>query len=431
VVVAAVFIVLVTVAFAVLEIRGLRRAARAGKGRWALARRWVRVAIACGLALQGVIGGVRVGMGGGLVGFVPSWVLIAGMPWFSPEMILEDEENGLDDDWSLRRRKVDDRMTPLELSLARWRARGMILSGCSPMRLHYAMQFVRETDTDLLEARELIMARGVADSNPDTREIAAFAPIPPFIYEGIYPLGEKVLPFKAGLIAALDDPVREVRGMAAWYLTELGERVVDCAPKMLENMAIPSEGFNWHLIDMTPYAIGRLAVVSDTVWVQLLEASRSSNQELRCQVAVILSDPRLASKGATDRLLELLKGTDRDGIAACYALSRSQDRPDETLAAIVNFIETRRPVELPIYDVFEYKERWWPYLGRLLPFLQGDEGWERRAILGFIEDFPRSSSSELEQALEALRMLAERSVGPDSDAALKLYYKIRYPEGFY
>jgi len=97
----------------------------------------------------------------------------------------------------------------------------------------------------------------------------------------------------------------------------------------------------------------------------------------------------------------------------------------------LGWVRTRTPeqTEHALYAATD--DRWWPYIGRLLPLLQSEDEWERRAVLSLIEDFPREKSPELDKAVEALRLLGECSLGSDSDAAMKLYYKILYPLGYY
>ncbi len=111
---------------------------------------------------------------GGPIAAIPSWVLIAGMPWL-PDSVIHDNDDY--HAWTLLHRFREKKLFPWEYKLVHWRARRVILNDCSVAQLQAAMRFVEESDADLAAPRDIIVARDIANPDPEARSDAAFTTI--------------------------------------------------------------------------------------------------------------------------------------------------------------------------------------------------------------------------------------------------------------
>ncbi len=366
---------------------------------------------------------------GGWAGLFPTWALIVGMPWLPWSVIVEAECRDNDFNSALRRRVNNDMVFPWEAAIARWHARNLIASQCSAWQLMNAEHFLKEGDDDLCIAYELIIMKAIADPDPEVRVLATNGP--PYalaVSKNDDTLtAEQVRPYKAGLVAALDDEDREVRGLAAMYLTLLGSEAVEYAPQMFRNLSRGRDGtFNIHCSNMTPWAVAQLASISPSVRDRLFSLARSADGDLGWLSIWIVAMPQVVCRGGKELLFELVKDPDPErAVAAAEKLACSNLDHHETLPVVINFVFTHQVGGKLVGSLYRYEDdELVPYIPDFARFLYSHEQAERSDTVNLFCNFYQNNSFDDTLILPPLKRIASDTRAEDSKYAQLLIDKI-------
>ncbi len=272
---------------------------------------------------------------GGPVAAIPTWVLIAGLPWFPDSFILESSSGSADEDWTLGGRHAEEHLWQIESWLLHKRARFVVATSPRIWSLVRAAPFLGRADADLAIPAQLSILRALASPDLQLRARATIAmeQVPFFLFKPM--TAEQLLPFLPGLIAALDDPSRDTRSYAAAYISDIGEPASHIVPALFDKTASAGRieiGY-WH-------ALLKLAQVSKSARDQVLFRSQDSDPLIRRACCYALSSPESAADGGTYRLLELLHDPDPEvEFSAAATLCRTSKEDSTMVPIILDWIE--------------------------------------------------------------------------------------------
>lgn len=354
---------------------------------------------------------------GGPVAAVPTWVLIAGLPWWPDWLTIEDRGN-YEEDWTLSGRFLYDRMWGIEEWALRHRARWAIKRGPGVRQINRIAEFLdEEEDKDLSPVLGRALLRALVGSN--RKEVEAV----PDVGMGVWRLLGRVEPelirsHQPQLMNLIADENVDVSWTAAGFLGELGADSVDAVPLIMKRMKLATgQGGRRRTLFVLPLIF--IATESDAARHVVAEGLRDEDPEMRVQCLMVLGRRKVAREWLIDEMLPYLEDPDpRVSEAAADAVCRPGLLPDVVLPRVFEWAERggRGAYKLP-GNLGEFKQNLNPYMYRFGKFLEAEE--TRETALFTLEfmlwDPDRPSFAPVLPYLHAL------AVGDDAEAANKAY----------
>lgn len=342
--------------------------AKAVKNLYRPRRRWIGCAAAAASLLVAygvwVVPAVREG---GPVAAVPTWVLIAGLPWLPDWMTIEDQGK-YDEDWTLYGRVNRERTWQVERWMLRKRARGIVASGPSVWGLARASEFLdEERDADMAAAVHLAVVKGLTSADQKQRHKACDAA--GLVRETFS--REALRPYLPKLIERLDDSSFPVRQASVYYVTHFGDDAAGAVPRIIEciRRLRPMGAFGFVM------GLERLCKESDVAVHLVIEASHDEAILVRRSCAMALGTVKAFELGGTQRLFEMLDDADEwTASAAARSLCKAGAEPDIVIPRLLAWADGgdtgcyRLPSGLHHFGL-----RLQPYVHRLGKFLDAPE----------------------------------------------------------
>lgn len=346
---------------------------------------------------------------GGVMGAVPSWVLIAGVEWWPRPMIARGPRPPAGEDWTLLGRWRNGKLWGIERWWLRHRARSLVKGGTSAEVLRRLVEMLDVRDADLARQTHLTIVKSLADARAAERQAAADT----FIWFGMDEQTRKAIePYAGALSQAMYDPVPAVQVRATWYLWEIGQDREEILRRVFDSVRkAPAGAVNYRglLYAIVAESSKELAVI--------IEASRSPDANVR--LACVPALARAGSAEGSKRLVEMLDDADvLVAQGAADALAMTLIEADVAVPALVTWWvkHTDARLRFPV-EVYQYGDRLAPHMSRIAELMKADA----RVSMAIVDWLTRINAEvDFGPVIPVLKEVARVDTPPDADEAKRL-----------
>jgi HEAT repeat protein len=367
----------------------------------------------------------------GPIAAIPSWVLIAGLPYFPDSYIGAGAAPYLTSGikrartWprpsSLQSRVQDGDLTRPEAWVLHFRARRIVLASPRLDLLNRTIPFLSpqsKADPAVHHASNLSVVRAIASSDPSRRHAAT-------LYLGIALGGDiavftpaEIRPLFPGLLAASRTLESDTAAYATAYATQIGPESDELAPEIIERLsASPTE------TGILRSALRTAARLSSHATRLVIDASRGPNFFVRRGCAYALGSAEAGDRGGTDRLFEMLDDPEH-GVQylAAVSLVDAAVRPSDVIPRVLNWAQSWSLADSsPIDGLSRFKLKdLAPFAPQLVALLGHPSSDVRKAAASRLRELIRNPEVDVSAAAKPLEQMIQDPLSVGSRAASEL-----------